>query len=100
MKRCADRLHIWSAAIAGMIGVSVMVEAQIPVGASGSGIMTFDTHPAAAEWSTYSIGETVSFYSNNSELDPVVQTNAATRITDQVTAVSFNPPGTSRVARW
>ena len=58
---------------------------------------TFDTAPAAADWSTASLGGS---FSTAAALDGAVQALAAGSIASQLTASVSNPPAATALATW
>jgi len=74
--------------------------AAIPVELSGSSVWTFDTLPAASEWSATYIAGAAADILNESQLDAAVQTNSAARITATFISSTGNPPGGASQPQW
>ena len=91
--------------LAALAGLAASAWAAIPVPSS---TLTFDTLPAAADWSTRSMGgASTTFSSTNTittipALDAAINgsTNAASTITAALTTSAANPPGTAATAQW
>ncbi|MEY2410223.1 MAG: hypothetical protein QOF48_2893 [Verrucomicrobiota bacterium] len=72
----------------------------ISVGITGSATLTFDTPPAAAEWSTYSSGGDSSTVTTASQLDAGIQALSAASITNPLPVSPLYPPSEAAFARW
>jgi len=69
-------------------------DAYIPVGAEGSGVLTFDTAPAATEWATATLLRLQTKYHTEAELDAAVQASSATQFSNALTSSATIPPST------
>ena len=91
--------------LATLAGLTASGWAAIPV---PSGTLTFDTVPAATDWSTRSMGGAAGAFATTNTpstipaMDAAVNgsTNAASTITAAVTTSAANPPGTLATAQW
>jgi hypothetical protein len=72
----------------------------ISVPAGGTALMTFDTLPAAAEWSTLSIPGLATDIQTASVLDGRVQTLDATNVNEELRVSTAYPPSGNLVAAW
>jgi hypothetical protein len=75
--------------------------AAIPVGAGGTGTLTFDALPLVADgWSTLSVGASATAITNSSQLDAAVQLLTASSIITALGSSTTVPPSQNALARW
>lgn len=76
------------------------LQAAISVGPSGSGTLTFDTTPAATEWSTIGVGTSATNFTDAGTLDAAVIANTtASSITTALPTTGTQPPSQNALAR-
>ena len=80
--------------------VSSKAGAAISVGPTGSAKWTFDSPPAATEWSTLSVGTGSGTITNAAQLDAAVQLLSAAGITAALPASAIYPPVETALAQW
>lgn len=75
-------------------------EAAVSVGTNGSVKWTFDTAPAATDWSTLSVGTGSSVITTPAQLDAAVELLSAASITNALPVSATYPPIEGALARW
>ena len=86
----------------GVIACVSAASAQISVGPSGSGLITFDTAPAASEWTSRTYGTDSGGVGivNAAQLDQQVQLVSANDVTNALGSSTVVPPSQNNYARW
>ena len=72
----------------------------IPVGATGSGILTFDTLPPAGEWATSAIGSGKDGFTTAAGLDAGVQALSHTAVSETLVSSTSSSPSKNQRAVW
>lgn len=86
---------------AGLAGVATTAGAAISVTSSGAGPITFNSAPAAGDWSTLSVAGAPATLTDDAALEAAAKANSdATLITAALAADPANPIGTGGAARW
>jgi hypothetical protein len=86
-----------------LLNLAVIASAEIPFGASGTGVIRFDTMPPNTNWSSRSVLPSFNGGPVGPAFDALVQTNSASDITNQLVASAVVPPsrpGLSGDAIW
>ena len=85
-------------AMAALAGFATSAQAAIPVGASGSGTLTFDSLPAATEWAMLSVTGGAGDVTTDAGLDGAMSSIAASGITGTLATQAGS--GTNGSAYW
>src|SRR5262245_34411767 len=89
------------AIIAATLNFTKPTQGAILVGPTGTGTNTFDTAPAATEWSTLAVGTSAATYDTDiCPLDANIKTTEASTVTDTLPTTSVVPPELLGTAQW
>ncbi|MCX6879985.1 MAG: hypothetical protein NTW21_40220 [Verrucomicrobia bacterium] len=92
------RQRVLCLAMAALAGFATSAQAAIPVGASGSGTLTFDSAPAATEWSMLSVSGAAGDVTTDAGLDSAMISIVASGITGPLATQAGS--GTNGSAYW
>ncbi len=87
----------WGGVLGLLLCFTVNLPGAISVGPSGTGVQTFETLPAATEWSTLNVPGDNRTYLHP---DAAVAALTASSITNQLGTSTTNPPNATNIAQW